>query len=89
MQFGSRQDKCLVEVSIGRDRGQEPSNCECPDHVGAVGTYRDCVPSRIHFLQQPTIMLEDSDGSTRHSGSKNEGGVVMRITDDKATLNIR
>ena len=36
---GSRRDKCLVEVSIGQDRGQEPSNCECPDHISAVGTY--------------------------------------------------
>ena len=24
---------------VGRDRGQEPSNRECPDHIGAVGTY--------------------------------------------------
>ena len=31
--------KCLVEVSIGRDRGQEPSNRECSDHISAVGTY--------------------------------------------------
>ena len=30
--------KCLEEVSIGQDRGQEPFNHECPDHVGAVGT---------------------------------------------------
>ena len=28
-----------MEVSIGRDRGQEPSNRECPDHIGAIGTY--------------------------------------------------
>ena len=28
-----------MEVSIGYDRGQEPSNRECPDHIGAVGTY--------------------------------------------------
>ena len=28
-----------MEVSIGRDRGQEPYNRECPDHIGAVGTY--------------------------------------------------
>ena len=28
-----------MEASIGRDRGQEPSNRECPDHIGAVGTY--------------------------------------------------
>ena len=31
--------KCLLEVSIGRDRGKEFSNRECPDHIGAVGTY--------------------------------------------------
>ena len=37
--FGSCQDKYLVEVSIQRDRGQEPSNRECPGHIGAVGTY--------------------------------------------------
>ena len=28
-----------MEASIGRDRGQEPCNRECPDHIGAVGTY--------------------------------------------------
>ena len=28
-----------MEVSIGRDMGLEPSNRECPDHIGAVGTY--------------------------------------------------
>ena len=39
VQFGSHRDKCSVEVSIGWDRGQEPSNRECPDHIGAVGTY--------------------------------------------------
>ena len=26
-----------MEVSIGWDRGQEPSNRECPDHISAVG----------------------------------------------------
>ena len=31
--------KCLGEVPIGWDRGQEPSNRECPDHIDAVGTY--------------------------------------------------
>ena len=39
VQFGSRRDKCLVEVSIRQDGGQEPYNRECPDHIGAVGTY--------------------------------------------------
>ena len=28
-----------MEAYIGRDRGQEPSNREYPDHIGAVGTY--------------------------------------------------
>ena len=39
VQFGSRRDTCSVEVSIWRDREQGPSNRECPDHIGAVGTY--------------------------------------------------
>ena len=34
-QFGSGR---LVKVSIRRDRGQDPSNRECPDHIGAVST---------------------------------------------------
>ena len=37
-QFGSCWDKCLGEVSIGQDRGQEPSIHECPNHIGTVGT---------------------------------------------------
>ena len=30
-----------MEVSIGRDRGQEPSSRECPNHISAVGSYGD------------------------------------------------
>ena len=37
--FGSCRDKCLVDVSIGQDRGQEPSNRGCPDHICAASTY--------------------------------------------------
>ena len=33
-------------------------------------------------------MLEDSDGSTRHSGSENERGVVEFIADNKIALKI-
>ena len=40
-----------MEASIGRDRGQEPSNRECPDHIGAVGTYE----SRGHPKGQHAI----------------------------------
>ena len=30
-----------MEVSIGWDRGQDPSNHECPGHIGAVDTLGD------------------------------------------------
>ena len=40
-----------MEVSIGWDKGEDPSNreCpnrECPDHIGAVGTYAIQILSR-------------------------------------------
>ena len=44
-----------MEVSIRRDRGQEPfNNRECPDHIGAGGTYAlfiplGHVPGYMHF----------------------------------------
>ena len=38
--------------SGGTARGQEPSNRECPDHIGAVGTYVNAMK-----LQQGTEVI--------------------------------
>ena len=57
-----------------RYRGQEPSNRECPDHIGAVGTYLCQELADMEVLgegSEKRSVLEAEQRKLEHSDSKN------------------
>ena len=57
-----------MEVSIRRDRGQDPSNRDCPDHIGAVGTY-----APLHQLEFDLQMTKVALATECYLGLYEEG----------------
>ena len=85
VQFGSRRDKCSVEVSIGRDRGQGPSNRECPDHIGAVGTYapghsQNVTDACTHNMRLQHCLGSGLAVSSSASGFQEFDWIYLRLT---------